>query len=182
MAGGFMLVVVLAAVVVCMLAVGRLVRLRRLGSDQDWFPPELRGAELLWSEKAFRSDGPVRIAVRIDRAYRLAGGVIALVEFKRRAQRRVYLSDVVELSTQRYTLQQAGHIVSAQAYVVVTLPHGVRTRALPVALEDAQTVERRVLRLVALTKQRVSPDGPASPAICNGCGHRKACHRSPWSA
>lgn len=148
-------------------------------SDLDWLPTELRDAKLEWSEKAFRCHEPVCMAVRIDRAYRAPDGELFLIEFKRRAQRRVQLPDVVELSAQRYVMQQAGHVVSRRAYVVVILPDGTRSGAMPVDLEDAQQVQRRMDRLVALRESRVSPSGPMHPAVCTSCGHRGACPRTP---
>lgn len=151
---------------------------RRRRSDLDWLPAELRDAELVWSEKAFRCDEPVPIAVRIDRAYRLPKGALVLIEFKRRTQLRVRLSDVVQLSVQRYVLQHAGHVVSRRAYVVVILPHGTHSRAVPVELEGAQQVERRAARLVNLRARRVSPSGPMHSALCGSCGHRAACPRT----
>jgi len=148
---------------------------RRHRSDLDWLPTELHDAKLLWSEKVFRCHEPLNMAARIDRAYRAPDGGLFLIEFKRRVQRRVRFSDVVELSVQRYVLQQAGHVVSPRAYVVVVLPEGTRTRAVPVELEDAQQVERRAGRLVALREARTTPNGPVHPAACASCGHRSVC-------
>jgi CRISPR-associated exonuclease Cas4 len=146
--------------------------------DRDWLPAELRDAQLVWSEKAFRSQAPVPIAVRIDRAYRLPDGVLVLIEFKRRTRRRMHLSDVVELSVQRYVLQHAGHVVSRRAYVVVILPDGTRSRAVPVELESAKEVEHRAARLVDLRARRASPNGPTRSTVCASCGHRAVCPRT----
>jgi len=148
-------------------------------SDLEWLPADLLDATLVWSEKAFRCRWPTRMAVRIDRAYRSADNELVLIEFKRRAVRRVHLSDRVELSVQRYVLQQAGHVVGRRAYVVVIVPDGRCSRALPVELEDAQQVQSRVARLVALRERRASPRGPMHPAVCAGCGHRDVCPRRP---
>jgi CRISPR-associated exonuclease Cas4 len=147
--------------------------------DSEWLPDELRDADLLWSEKAFRCLGPVPMAVRIDRAYRARNEQLTLIEFKRRAVRRTYLCDVVELSVQRYVLQEAGHAVDRRAYVVVVTPDGGRARALPVELEEAQQVERRAARFVALVKGNTPPNGPMHPALCRGCGHQDICPRKP---
>ncbi len=147
--------------------------------DLDWLPTELHDAKLVWSEKTFRSDEPLRVAVRIDRAYRAPGGEVFLIEFKRRTQRRIQLADVVELSVQRYVLRLAGHVVNRRAYVVIILPDGTRSRAMSVDLEDTQQVERRAARVVGLLERRLSPSGPMHPAVCTSCGHRNACPRSP---
>lgn len=47
--------------------------------DLDWLPAVLDDAELVWSEKSFRSEGPIPIAVRIDRAYRSSREGLVLV-------------------------------------------------------------------------------------------------------
>lgn len=146
--------------------------------DLDWLPIELHDAKLVWSEKTFRSDEPLRVAVRIDRAYRAPDGELFLIEFKRRAHRRIQLADVVELSVQRYVLRLAGHVVNRRAYVVIILPDGTRSHAMSVDLEDAQQVERRAARVVGLLDRRLSPSGPMHPGVCTSCGHRNACARS----
>ncbi|HYE70921.1 MAG TPA: PD-(D/E)XK nuclease family protein [Aquabacterium sp.] len=174
MAGSLALVVVFAAAALCLL-VSRSVWRRRPDADDDWLPAELRGAELQWSERLFRLEGQVPISARIDRAYRSSGGGLVLVEFKRRALRRVHLSDVVELSAQRYVLAHAGYAVSRRAYVVVVLPDGARTSAFPVDLEDAAQVELRAARLKALIELRSAPRGAHHAALCAGCGYRGAC-------
>lgn len=62
-------------------------------------PDELRGAEIAYAERTFRSHRH-RLVARLDRAYRTPAGV-QLVELKTRPRNAVYMSDVVELSTQR---------------------------------------------------------------------------------
>ena len=100
-----------------------------------------------------------------------------LVEFKRRSQRRVYQSDVVELSAQRYALQHSGQVVKRRAYVVVVLPDGVRTPALAVDLEDPMNVEHRVTDLIALIESHRSPLGARHAAVCASCEHQDICPR-----
>ena len=62
-------------------------------------PAELRGAEIAYAERTFRSHRH-RLVARLDRAYRTPAGV-QLVELKTRPRDAVYMSDVIELSTQR---------------------------------------------------------------------------------
>lgn len=145
---------------------------RRHRGDLEWLPTELHQARLVWSEKAFRCERPVPMAMRIDRAYMSPSGELVLIEFKRRALRRVHLRDIVELSVQCHVLQQAGHVVSERAYVVVILPDGACNCALPVDLEDANQVQVRAARLVALQGGLASPRGPVSTVVCADCGHR----------
>ena len=173
----WIVVVPLVAVAALCLSRFRWLWLEHGRRDLDWLPTELHGAELVWSEKTFRSKHAVPIVARIDRAYRSTSGELVLIEFKRRGQRRVHPSDLVELSAQRYVLQQASHVVSGRAYVVVILPDGMRCRALPVDLEDERQVESRAARLMTLVERRASPRGAVHPAICGSCGHRNACPR-----
>ena len=47
---------------------------RANGSDEQGLPPELRGAEIVFAERTFRSQRRQLVA-RLDRAYRTAGGL-----------------------------------------------------------------------------------------------------------
>lgn len=171
--------VVTTIVVAALCLLGRRLWSDRRRSHLDWLPPELLDAKLVWSEKAFRSEGPVPIAARIDRVYRSPREGLVLIEFKHREKRRAYLSDVVELSAQRYVMRQAGHIVSRRGYVVVIFPDRTRSVALSVDLEDEQQVERRAFRLVAQREGRATPGVAAHRALCDSCGHRIACRNGP---
>lgn len=174
-------VVAIAVMATLYLAGKRLSRPVPPRDDLDWLPAVLHDAELVWSEKSFRSEGPMPIAVRIDRAYRSPREGLVLIEFKHREKRRAYLSDVVELSAQRHVLQLAGHVVSRRGFVVVILPGGTRSRALAVDLEDEHQVVQRALGLVNLMERRASPRGATHPALCESCGHRDACPRTGFS-
>jgi hypothetical protein len=145
-------------------------------SDRGWLPEELQGARLAYSESTFRSGEPIPMVVRIDRAYEGQGGELVLVEFKRRRVARPRPSDVVQLSVQRYVLQRAGRRVSRRAYVAVLLPGNDTPMAvLPVTLERADAVERRIKRLVAVLEERARPEGAAHLGICETCGHQGVC-------
>jgi CRISPR-associated exonuclease Cas4 len=99
-----LLVVAIAAVAALWVMRGRRGGLRR--TDLEWLPAELCDGELVWSEQTFRSDEPVPMIARIDRAYRTAEHGLTLVESKWRGVRRAFASDVVELSAQRYVMQR----------------------------------------------------------------------------
>jgi CRISPR/Cas system-associated exonuclease Cas4 (RecB family) len=169
----FLLVTVAVAAILALRA-----RSRRDLAEVDWLPTELRGATLVWSEKEFRCFEPVPMVARIDCAYRGHDGRLTLIEFKRRATCRACPSDAVELSVQRYVLQRTGHAVNRHAYVAIVPRGRGPTRAVPVDLEEARNVERRAARLLAVYQQRMHPNGPTHPAVCQGCGHRNVCpHR-----
>lgn len=154
------------------------LRRSRHDSAQSWLPPELLEAELVWSEREFRCEHPFAMVARVDRVYRRPDGVLVLVEFKRRAVARVYRSDIVQLSAQRYVLQRAASNVSACGYIGVAHPDG-RIQMLAVRLEGAAKVEQRLARMTGLRTQGMEPSGAIHPAICHGCLHRDVCKRRP---
>ena len=149
---------------------------RRKTRTSDCLPHELRASRLAYAEQLFRSAGPVSVSARVDRAYRDQAGVVTLVELKTRMAERVYLSDVIELSSQRYALQsQTGERVSEHGYVLVgvagrTAGDVHRVRLLP-GKELALTVARRE-RLLLGTQ---IPKPPRSFGVCFGCPYAKEC-------
>ena len=150
--------------------------LRRKTGANDWMPRELRASRLAYAEQLFRSAGPVSVSARVDRAYRDQAGVVTLVELKTRKADRVYLSDVIELSAQRYALQsQTGERVSEHGYVLVRVAGRTagdvhRVRLLP-GKELASTVAKRE-RLLLGTQ---IPNPPRSVGVCFGCPYAKEC-------
>ena len=153
--------------------------LRRKTGANDWMPRELRASRLAYAEQLFRSAGPVSVSARVDRAYRDQAGVVTLVELKTRKAERVYLSDVIELSAQRYALQsQTGERVSEHGYVVVRVagrtPGNVHRVRLLTGKELASTVARRE-RLLLGTQ---IPNPPRSVGVCFGCPYAKECRES----
>ena len=91
--------------------------------DERLDAPELRASRLAYAEQLFRSEGPASVSARVDRAYRNQAGVVTLVELKTREADRAYLSDVIELSAQRFALSsQTGEFVNAMGYVASESP------------------------------------------------------------
>lgn len=173
---GYILAVCLfAGLAVVWLMGGALTSRRRRQGGHEWLPVRLAERELVWSEKTFRCEAPIPMVARIDRAYLSDSRQLTLVDFKRRAAARTYQSDVVELSVQRYVMQKAGHPVSRHAYLVVVPSGGGRSRALPVELEDARTIERRIARWSALMAEDVPPERTANLTLCRRCGHVDRC-------
>jgi len=64
-------------------------------------PKALRDAKLVYMEKLFRVQTPIRLVARLDRAYRTPDGQVVLVELKTRWIHKAYLADVIQLSAQR---------------------------------------------------------------------------------
>jgi len=82
-----------------------LLQWRRRG-EKAWMPLGLRRATLAYAEKLFRGVGPVALTAKVDRAYRVEGKTLILVELKTRRSNRPYHSDVIELSAQRVALMR----------------------------------------------------------------------------
>ena len=121
----------IALAVVAMLILIRWVRRNRLvASEKEWLPKELQDAELIYAEQVFRAMWPVRIIAKLDRGYRDAQGLIVLLELKTRRASRPYLSDVIELSAQRFAVAaQTKEIVKDHGYVLVQQPGSERRKS-----------------------------------------------------
>lgn len=145
---------------------------------EPWLPGELRGAELAFSEQRFVSRRHGLVA-RLDRAYRVAG-VLHLVELKTRNNLHAQASDVVELSVQRFAVQeQTGQTVSPVAYVAVQqggrgTPRPIRVQLLEEA--EIMAMRRRLLEVRAARGREPAPARSAS--ACRNCGHRETCQRT----
>ena len=155
--------------------VWRALRRRKIRTS-DWMPHELRASRLAYAEQLFRSAGPVSVSARVDRAYRDQAGVVTLVELKTRTAKRVYLSDIIELSAQGHALRsQTGEQVSEHGYVLVKVAgrkpgNAHRVRLLP-DKELASILVRRGL-LLAGTEL---PNPPRSTGVCLGCAYADEC-------
>ncbi len=147
----------------------------RQGQEDAWMPSELRRGELVHAEKLFRAPGPVALTAKVDRAYRVKGQALVLVELKTRRIDRPYRSDVIELSAQRVAImRQTGEAVSMHAYVVVQTGTGKRT-AHRVKLLSAEEVDALVDRREAILEGSVQPRGACVRNLCRQCGFEKEC-------
>jgi hypothetical protein len=138
-------------------------------------PAELSGAEIAYAERTFRSHRH-RLVARLDRAYRTPAGV-QLVELKTRPRDAVYMSDVIEMSTQRIALQdQTGEAVSDGAWVVVQNSQSGARRPSKIRLLGLSEIAAMRERYVNVVQGRVSRPTPArTPSQCSQCPHRARC-------
>src|SRR5688500_6177857 len=98
--------VLIALAVLALIALGRRVwRVRIEACEKTWLPSELKNAELVYMERLFKAQSPLRLTARVDRGYRRPSGAITLLEFKTRSVDRPYFSDVIELSAQRVAVE-----------------------------------------------------------------------------
>lgn len=151
---------------------------RRKTRTSDWLPHELRASRLAYAEQLFRSAGPVSVSAKVDRAYRDFAGVVTLVELKTRKADEVYLSDVIELSAQRFALSsQTCEVVDATGYVVVRIA-GLRGSSVhQVDLLAADEVQALVARRKALLQGMAKPLQTCRPGLCRSCAFLQPCKR-----
>jgi hypothetical protein len=144
---------VLAVVILWVLACW--IRRIRIHADRSWLPPDLQDAKLIYVERLFRATQPVPLVARLDRAYRRPNGVIVLVELKTRMIDRPHLSDVIELSAQRFALEaQTKDRVSDHGYVVVQRPTRQTKTAHRVRLLTGEEVMALIKRREAILGAR----------------------------
>jgi CRISPR/Cas system-associated exonuclease Cas4 (RecB family) len=164
---------VAAAALIGLLCLLRLVR-------ADWkeaaiLPLDLIDADLIYSERRFEIDEPVKLSVRLDRAYLLRSGLVALMELKTRRRSRVFASDVVQLSAQALALERAtGHVVARQAYVVAQTLEGRRVPHRVQLLPEEDIVELARRREAILAGQ-LRPRSAVSPGLCKSCAYGRVC-------
>ena len=163
----------LLGAILCGLLVAWLVwrtLLRRKNGANDWMPPELRASRLAYAEQLFRSAWPVSVSARVDRAHLDHAGVVTLVELKTRKAERVYPSDIIELSAQRYALQsQTGERVSEHGYVLVRVAGRTPGNVHRVRLLTGKELSSMVVRREHLLVGAQIPNPPRSVGVCVGC-------------
>lgn len=139
-------------------------------------PAALRDSELIHVERLFRISAPVRLAARIDRAYRLPSGMIVLVEFKTRWTNRPPRSDVIQLSAQRLVMEHHGLLVAPFGYVVIRRPgRAAAYTTHRVELMTGMDVEDLIHRREEVLAQRITPTHAADGGTCRTCAFRSEC-------
>jgi len=174
---GFLVGMLLAAIVVVTIAVVRKFGQRRYHlRDDAWLPEELRGAVLVHSEQEFTADTPVRIGAWVDRAYTLPAGTLVLVEFKRRERPVAFLADVVQLSVQRVAIERAGAgRVAPYGYVAVVHPGSGRITPIRVTLEEEAAIFARYDRAARVLSGVSAPAKAREKVLCINCAFRPEC-------
>ena len=152
---------------------------RLVASERVWQPRELRNAELIYAEQIFRTRGEIPIVAKLDRGYRNTDGVIILVELKTRHAQRSYLSDVIELSAQRYAVQmQTGKAVAEYGYVLIQQPRNKFKFPHRVSLLSTEEVIAVARRREAILKGDAVARYASSQSLCARCAFLQECKSS----
>lgn len=167
----------LALAVVAMLILVRwLWRIHAIAAERAWRPRELQDTELVYAEQVFRARRPVPIVAKLDRGYRHRNGLITLVELKTRHVDRVYLSDVIELSAQRFALEaQTKEPVAPHAFVLIQQAGSKKKKSHRVELLTHAEVIALAARREAILAGEVSPQYACSGGLCDRCAFKVEC-------
>lgn len=137
------------------------------------------GARLAFVETVFRTEHPIALTARIDRAYRMNDGSLVLVELKFRPRNVVYDSDVVQLSAQKVAVEQATGMQVA-SYAFVSVCHRSRWHSTRVDLLDMDQVVALAIRRQHILDWRIPPRGSPSKRLCAECAFARECDGKTW--
>lgn len=134
-------------------------------------PDEIANGALVISEETLHREGPRPFAAKTDQVFRTPLGLLVLVETKTR--KRIYASDIVQLSCQAAALAQRG-AVADYGYVRLAVP-GRRPNYQKVRLMPPQDIDRLWDRFQALRLRNAAPIARPAPHRCSRCAFRKGC-------
>lgn len=150
-------------------------RIEARTAESKWLPEELRAAKLKFAEQTFRIWRPIALIARVDRGYTL-GAEIRLAEFKTRANKRAYRSDVIELSAQRMAIEEStGERVGEVGYVLIQDTTRKNRAVQRVRLMKKTELMAIARRREAILSGKVVPMYAQSRGLCKKCGFRKEC-------
>lgn len=171
-----LLVLVCALTLTSTLVYWRFGRMRRSTSSSR--PMLLAGTRLVYAEQLFRcaiTEGWI-LSARVDRAYEDLSEQLILVELKTRFADMVYLSDIVELSAQRFAIESGeGRRVSEQALVLVKSHRYSDGRFHQVVLMPQEAIVALAVRRERLLIGMDVPKFSSSLRLCSQCGFRFEC-------
>ena len=130
----------------------------------------------MYAEQVFRVTRPIPVVAKSDRGYRHRNGLITLVELKTRHVDRVYFSDVIELSVQRFALEaQTKEPVAPHAFVLIQQAGSRRKKSHRVELLTHAEVMALAARREAILAGRVAPQYACSEGLCDRCAFKLEC-------
>ena len=170
------LAVVFLGMAVLILLIWRRHRVRLTTFERSWLPKELRDAELVYAERVFRSGDDFPIIAKCDRAYRIKKGEIVLLELKTRQLNRLYLSDVIELSAQRFAIQvQTGECVAGYGYVLIRRANTGAHSVHRVALLSTKEIMELARRRAGIMRRNIAARYTGAKGLCRKCAFASRC-------
>lgn len=168
-----LIALIVAVLVVLALLVASVLARPSPASVDALLPPELRGAELVMSERSLERTKPVRIRGRPDEVWE-KGGRRIIIETKSRAG-GVFDGDRMQLAAYAYLLRgDGGPPVAPHAYIRFTgADDGLRFQRVKLKDDAAVIAAHRQFHRVRSGRQR--PGFAEHAALCRGCGHRARC-------
>lgn len=173
----------LSLFVVAAIAVLILVRwighIHAIVEERAWRPQELQDAEIVYAEQVFRVTRTVSISAKLGRGYRHRNGFITLVELKTRRVDRVYHSDVIELSAQRFALEaQTKESVAPHGFVLIQQVGCQKKKPHRVELLAHAAVMVLVARREAILAGEAVPQYACAEGLCDRCVFKFECQHT----
>jgi CRISPR-associated exonuclease Cas4 len=146
----------------------------RCGQSSD-----LADCRLMFAEKSFSINAPIRLTARVDRAYH-DGVAMILMELKTRYHERVYASDIIEVSAQRLAVEcSTGMRVHDFGYIVLQNPMKCRRTTLKISLLAQDEVVGLANRQSLLIGRAFPPRRAGNPECCRRCEYQSECRDYP---
>jgi len=164
-----------AIVELCRMLIAAVRRCRLWFDKMRWLPASLASSRLVYAEKTFSISQPIRLTVRVDRAYH-DGTALILAEFKTRFTDGIYHSDIIELSAQRVAVQHmTGVPVHDFAFVLLHHPLTQRRGSRKVYLLNEHEVLGIANRRKQLITGAIEPRPASRAKSCYRCEYRTEC-------
>lgn len=143
-----------------------------------WIPADLAGSRLVFAEKTFSIDLPIKLTARVDRAY-YDGIAITLMELKTRYAKRVHASDIIELSAQRLAVQgSTGERAYNFGYIVLQHPVTSRRTTHKVSLLSQEDVIGIAVRRRLVMQEALFPRNVDDTRCCLRCEYLAECRNA----
>jgi hypothetical protein len=136
-------------------------------------PEMLRDAKLLWKERAVRCSTPVSLHGTLDEAFVDRSGTMILSETKLRRLKRVYASDVLQLSAYKLALEGEGKRVAGKGFVRVITPGGNEYKVVTLMSADEVIAARKLHG--DLVRGRSTGAKCNVESVCRSCEYKKPC-------
>jgi CRISPR/Cas system-associated exonuclease Cas4 (RecB family) len=141
-----------------------------------YLPDELKESKVWAKEQSFDCSGDIPLRGKIDEAFQQRDGTIILSETKTRNKRKVYGSDILQLSAYKVLVEaNTSRQVSNKGYVRVLTLQG--NEYMPVNLLPREEVKAARQLHEDLTKGLYKGQKCENPFVCRTCAYQDPCNR-----